>query len=137
MSEINRVQRERAITVYANVKGDQSQQLALQAAKDVGLRVLPVGHHVELSGSAQTFGDSFKSLAIALTLGLFVAAMVLASQFNSFLEPLTVLAALPFSVAGAFVALLMAHQTINIYRVLGLILLMGIVKKKFDLARRF
>ncbi|MGG2309969.1 efflux RND transporter permease subunit, partial [Salmonella enterica] len=52
-----------------------------------------------------------------------------ASQFNSFVDPLTVLMALPFSVSGAFVALLLAHQTINIYSMIGLVLLMGIVKK--------
>src|SRR5258707_9900416 len=55
--------------------------------------------------------------------------MILASQFNSFIDPFTVLIALPFSVSGAFVALLLAHQTINIYSMIGLILLMGIVKK--------
>jgi len=54
---------------------------------------------------------------------------VLASQFNSFLHPLTVLVALPFSVSGAFVALLIANQSLNIFSMIGLILLMGIVKK--------
>jgi len=68
-------------------------------------------------------------LAIALALGLFLAAMVFASQFNGFLDPLTVLAALPFSVSGADVALFVAYQTINIYSMIGLILLVGIVKK--------
>jgi multidrug efflux pump subunit AcrB len=55
--------------------------------------------------------------------------MVLASQFNSFIDPVTVLIALPFSLSGAFVALFLAHQSINIFSLIGLILLMGIVKK--------
>jgi HAE1 family hydrophobic/amphiphilic exporter-1 len=55
--------------------------------------------------------------------------MVLASQFNSFIHPVTVLMALPFSVSGAFLTLLIAHQSLNIYSFIGLILLMGIVKK--------
>jgi len=55
--------------------------------------------------------------------------MVLASQFNSFLTPITVLVALPFSVTGAFMALFLANQSINIYSMIGIILLMGIVKK--------
>jgi HAE1 family hydrophobic/amphiphilic exporter-1 len=55
--------------------------------------------------------------------------MVLASQFNSFIHPITVLMALPFSFSGAFIALLLFHQSINIYSLIGFILLMGIVKK--------
>jgi multidrug efflux pump subunit AcrB len=54
---------------------------------------------------------------------------VLASQFNSFLHPITVLMALPFSFSGAFLGLLLFHQSINIYSAIGFILLMGIVKK--------
>src|SRR3990167_8287056 len=55
--------------------------------------------------------------------------MVLASQFNHIIHPFTVLLALPFSVSGAFVALLIGNQSLNIYSMIGLILLMGIVKK--------
>jgi multidrug efflux pump subunit AcrB len=62
-------------------------------------------------------------------LGLVVAYMVLASQFNAFTHPFTVLLALPFSVSGALLALWIAGQTINVYSMLGLILLMGIAKK--------
>ena len=129
MSEINRSQRERAITVYANVKAGKSQQAALATVDEIAKRTLPLQYHVALSGSSETFSDSFKNLGLALALGLFVAYMVLASQFNSFLDPITVLVALPFSVSGAFVALLLTHQSINIYSMIALILLMGIVKK--------
>jgi HAE1 family hydrophobic/amphiphilic exporter-1 len=55
--------------------------------------------------------------------------MVLASQFNSFIHPVVVLLALPFSFTGAFAALALCHQSINIYSMIGFILLMGIVKK--------
>jgi HAE1 family hydrophobic/amphiphilic exporter-1 len=55
--------------------------------------------------------------------------MVLGSQYNSFLHPFIVLLALPFSISGAFVALLLGKQSINLYSMIGLILLMGIVKK--------
>jgi len=129
MVSIWRNGRQRAITVYANVKAGESQEKALQAVEDVSKRVLPPDYNVTLTGSSQTFTDSLKSLLWVLILGIFVAYMVLASQFNSFIDPLSVLMALPFSVSGALLALYVFHRSINIYSVIGLILLMGIVKK--------
>jgi len=126
---VNRYNRERAIAISANIKEGGSQQKALQAVDEVAQRVLPLGYHVTMSGSSQTFNETFESLVFALILGLFIAYMVLASQFNSFIDPITVLMALPFSVAGAFVALYASGRSINIYSMIGLILLMGIVKK--------
>ncbi|MDB5037670.1 MAG: acriflavin resistance protein [Bacteriovoracaceae bacterium] len=129
MVSISRRERERSVTIYANVKAGESQQKALQSVETISKNILPPEYHISFSGSSQTFSETFQSLILALILGLFVAYMVLASQFNSFVDPLTVLMALPFSVSGAFVALLIAHQSINIYSMIGLILLMGIVKK--------
>ena len=62
-------------------------------------------------------------------LGLLVAYMVLAAQFNAFTHPFTVLLALPFSISGALLALWIAGQSLNVYSMLGMILLMGIAKK--------
>jgi len=129
MVSIWRSNRERSITVYANVKAGESQQKALQAAQDIAKRILPHDYHVTLSGSSQTFAESLRSLVWVLLIGIVVAYMVLASQFNSFIDPLSVLMALPFSISGALVALYLANKSINIYSVIGLILLMGIVKK--------
>ena len=72
-----------------------------------------------------------------LWLWVLVAYMVLASQFNSFIHPVTVLLALPFSVTGAFAALYVTDQSINLYSMIGLILLMGIVKKNSILIVEF
>ncbi|MBF0619351.1 MAG: efflux RND transporter permease subunit [Candidatus Omnitrophica bacterium] len=129
MVSIFRSNRERSITVYANVKAGESQQKAMLAAQDIARRILPFGYHVTLTGSSQTFTESLQSLVWVLLLGIVVAYMVLASQFNSFIDPLSVLMALPFSISGALMALLIAHKSINVYSVIGLILLMGIVKK--------
>ncbi|KXK10667.1 MAG: Cation/multidrug efflux pump [Armatimonadetes bacterium OLB18] len=82
-----------------------------------------------LSGSAETFKESFQSLMFVLWLGVIVAYMVLGSQYNSFIHPFTVLLALPFSVSGAWLALYLTDQSLNIYSFIGVILLMGIVKK--------
>jgi multidrug efflux pump subunit AcrB len=129
MVAIWRSERERAISVYANVKSGASQQKALQAVQDIGKRVLPKDYHVTLSGGSQAFAESLQSLFFVMVLGIFVAYMVLASQFNSFIDPFSVLMALPFSVSGALFALYLFNRSINIYSVIGLILLMGIVKK--------
>ncbi|MBS1151745.1 MAG: acriflavine resistance protein [Myxococcaceae bacterium] len=82
-----------------------------------------------LGGASVAFRDSFGGLVFALILGILVAYMVLASQFNSFLHPVTVLTILPLSIAGAAFALLGSGSTLNIFSMIGLLLLMGIVKK--------
>ena len=129
MISIWRSNRERSITIYANVKEGKSQQKALQAAQDIAKRILPPAYHIVLTGSSQTFVESLQSLIWVLLVGIIVAYMVLASQFNSFIDPLSVLMALPFSVSGALLALFIAGRSINIYSIIGIILLMGIVKK--------
>jgi HAE1 family hydrophobic/amphiphilic exporter-1 len=129
MVSIYRSNRERSITVYANVKGEASQQKALLAAQTIAKQILPPEYHVTLTGSSQTFAESLSGLLMVLLLGIVVAYMVLASQFNSFIDPLSVLMALPFSISGALIALLVTNQSVNVYSVIGLILLMGIVKK--------
>jgi len=129
LQAITRYNRERSITITANVAQGKSQQAALQAAENIGRRILPGDYHIVVTGSAQTFQESFAGLLLALFLGILVAYMVLGTQFNSFIDPLAVLMALPFSASGAFLALLLTGQSLNIYSMIGLILLMGIVKK--------
>ncbi len=126
---ISRRNRERAIGIFANPAPGVAQGAALAEAQKIARELLPDGYRIVLSGSSQTFQDSFGSLITALIFGIFVAYMVLASQFNSFIHPVTVLLALPFSITGAFIALLIGHQSLNIYSMIGMILLMGIVKK--------
>ncbi len=126
---ITRRGRERAITLFANVAPGKSQVQALQEADQIAKRVLPEGYHAVFAGSTQTFRESMQGLAFALWLGILVAYMVLGSQYNSYLHPVTVLLALPFSISGAFIALWLSGQSLNIYSAIGLILLMGIVKK--------
>ncbi len=126
---VARRNRERAVTVFGNITKGKSQQNALDAVNRIAKDVLPAGYTTVLTGSAEDFKKTFQSLIFALVLGLAVAYMVLASQFNSFIDPVTVLMALPFSVSGAFIGLLVAGQSLNMYSMIGMILLMGIVKK--------
>jgi HAE1 family hydrophobic/amphiphilic exporter-1 len=129
LTQISRLNRLRSITLYANPAPGHSQQEGLKKVQEMGQQLLPAGYFTRLSGSAQSFKESFQSLFIALGLGIVVSYMVLASQFNSFIHPVTVLLALPFSFSGAFAGLALFGQSINIYSLIGFILLMGIVKK--------
>ncbi|MDR0534377.1 MAG: efflux RND transporter permease subunit [Verrucomicrobiales bacterium] len=134
---LTRKMRERAITIYANVKPGVSQSKALDLAQKVAKEELPKNYHLYLSGGAASFQEAFASLSFALWLGIIIAYMVLASQFNSYVHPFTVLLALPFSVTGAFLALMISGQSLNLYSMIGLILLMGIVKKNSILLVEF
>ena len=126
---ITRKNRERAISVYANAAPGHSQQEGLDTVQKIAKQIVPDQYRVVFSGGSQAYKESFQNLIYALILGIFVAYMVLATQFNSFVHPFTVLLALPFSVTGAFLALFASGNSLNLYSMLGLILLMGIVKK--------
>ena len=129
LQAITRKDRERAITIFANVSREASQADALSKAQEIARRNLPDGYRVIPSGSSQAFQESMASLKFAFMLGLLVAYMVLAAQFNAFSHPFTVLLALPFSISGALLALYLSGQSLNVYSMLGMILLMGIAKK--------
>ncbi|MBF0478047.1 MAG: efflux RND transporter permease subunit [Candidatus Omnitrophica bacterium] len=126
---VTRASRQRAVSIFANPSQGHSQQEALDTVTKLAKTVLPQDYHVVLSGGAKAYKESFQGLIFTLILGIFVAYMVLATQFNSFLHPFTVLLALPFSVTGAFLALYLSGHSVNLYSMIGLILLMGIVKK--------
>lgn len=129
LQTITRKNRERSVSIYANVADGKSQAEALQKAQEIANEELPQAYRAFLGGGAQSFMESFASLTFVLWLGVLVAYMVLASQFNSFLHPLIVLLSMPFSITGALGALYIFDQSLNLYSMIGIILLMGIVKK--------
>ena len=137
MLSITRVNRERAIFIYANPAPGVSQQEGIDEAMRIAGEVLPDGYYPEITGSAKTTGESFNSLLFVLVVGIVAAYMILASQFNSFIHPMIILLSLPFSFSGALGALYLAGQTINIFSFIGMILLMGLVKKNSILLVEF
>ena len=137
LQTITRKNRERSISIFANVAPGRSQAEALQLAEEISKEVLPEGYHIVLGGGAQVFKESFDSLKFVIWLGVLVAYMVLASQFNSYVHPITVLLALPFSITGAFYALYLGGQTLNLFSMIGIVLLLGIVKKNSILLVEF
>jgi multidrug efflux pump subunit AcrB len=128
LQSVTRRDRERAISIYGNVAPGKSQSDALAYVEQMS-KGLPPGYRAVLGGSSVAFKESMGQLLFALVLGLVVAYMVLASQFNSFLHPVTVLSIIPLSIAGAAFALLVTGKTLNIFSMIGLLLLMGIAKK--------
>lgn len=128
LQAITRRDRERAVTIYANVAPGHAQDEALKMVEALG-KDLPVGYRAVLGGASVAFRESSSSLLFALFLGILIAYMILASQFNSYLHPITVITILPLSIAGAAFALWVTNQSLNIFSMIGLLLLMGIVKK--------
>ncbi len=137
LQTITRRGRERAIGIFSGVRQGKSQAACLDKVREIAKRVLPEGYHVVLSGTSQTMIESFQSLFVALILGIIIAYMVLASQFNHVIHPFTVLLAMPFGISGAIFALYIANQSLNMFSFIGLILLMGIVKKNSILIVEF
>ncbi|MCX6565900.1 MAG: efflux RND transporter permease subunit [Candidatus Aminicenantes bacterium] len=128
LQAITRRDRERAISIYANVAPGSSQQDAIRYVQSLGKNV-PAGTRIVLGGASVAFRDSMSSLIFAMFLGISIAYMILASQFNSFKDPITIITILPLSIAGAAFALLVTGKSLNIFSMIGLLLLMGIVKK--------
>jgi hydrophobe/amphiphile efflux-1 (HAE1) family protein len=126
---ISRVNRQRAVGVFGQLTKGQSQAVVLERAEKISREILPPGYTFALEGAAAGLTESFKSLVVALLMGILVAFMVLAIQFNSFVHPISVLMALPFSVTGALIALWAFDASLNLFSFIGLIVLMGIAKK--------
>ena len=127
-SVINRVDRQRAINIFASLEGKPMGQ-AISELNAISAKVLPLDYIPKYKGMAETMGESFQYLMFALVLGVVMAYMILAAQFESFLHPITVLLSMPLSFIGAFGALLLMGKTLSIFSFIGLILLMGLVKK--------
>jgi hydrophobe/amphiphile efflux-1 (HAE1) family protein len=97
-----------------------------EAARDIGL---PETMSFTFQGTAQQFESSLRGLAILLVIAVLVIYLVLGVLYESFIHPITILSGLPAAGMGALVTLLLFHQDLNLYSFVGIILLIGIVKK--------
>src|SRR5262249_12995449 len=127
---INRYNHQRKIEITASPAPGVSQGEAIARCQKIAEKGLPAQEVtiVEL-GNAQAIRETIRSLVFALIMGIIIAYMILGVQFNSFLHPLTVLMAMPFAVTGALFTLWLTCDTLNMMSMIGLILLMGLVKK--------
>lgn len=137
IQSISRVNRQRAISIFGNLGPGVSQAKVLDRAKQIATEILPTGYSYALEGASAGFSSSFKSLTSALVIGILVAFLILAVQFNSFVHPFPVLIALPFSITGALLSLWIFGVSVNLFSFIGLIVLMGISKKNSILLVEF
>ncbi|MGE5189980.1 MAG: efflux RND transporter permease subunit, partial [Gemmatimonadota bacterium] len=127
-SQIERQARQRQITVLAN-----TQNLPLGEAKkkvdEIAKRVVPSNLTTDYAGMADIMGESFGYMGLALILAIIMVYMILAAQFDSFVQPITIMLSLPLSLVGAFGGLFISGMTLNIFSMIGVIMLMGLVTK--------
>lgn len=127
-SEIERQNRLRQIVVLADIQGialGDAQALVEAAAA----RVVPPNLTTSFLGDAEIMIESFISMITALFLAIILVYMILAAQFDSLIQPVTIMVSLPLSVVGAFGGLFLSGMTLNMFSFIGIIMLMGLVTK--------
>ncbi len=126
---ITRTNRQRSVTIGANLADGRTLGSAVEDAQRVAAEILPESASLALSGQAQAMQEGAEQFALALALGILVIYMVLAAQFESLVHPLTVMLALPLAMVGALVGLLLGGHTLNLFSMIGILLLFGLVTK--------
>jgi HAE1 family hydrophobic/amphiphilic exporter-1 len=118
-----------AVTLSFNLKPGVSLGEAVSAVEKEARRILPSSISTSFQGAAQAFQESLRGLGILLLLAVLVIYIVLGILYESFIHPLTILSGLPSAALGALVTLLLFRMDLNIYAFVGVILLVGLVKK--------
>jgi len=127
--ELNHFGQRRAATITSNLSADYSQGEALDFMDATARKVLPPGYATDLNGASREFRKSADSLTLVFILALFFIFLVLAAQFESFVDPFVILLSVPLSMAGALLALKWSGGTLNVYSQIGLITLVGLITK--------
>ncbi|HEY3180950.1 MAG TPA: efflux RND transporter permease subunit [Casimicrobiaceae bacterium] len=126
---IKRQDLQRRVGIYANVEGRPSGDVGKDVQKIADEMALPPGYRLQVAGQQQDMQESFQAALAALGLAIIFIYLILASQFASFTQPVAIMASLPFSLIGVFLALLITGTTLNIFSIIGFIMLMGLVTK--------
>ena len=126
---IDRYDRQRNINFEIELSGMPLGDVTQAVQKLPALQSLPPGVRVVEVGDAEVMGELFASFGLAMLVGVLCIYIVLVLLFGSFLHPVTILAALPLSLGGAFVGLLLADKSFSMPSLIGLIMLMGIATK--------
>ena len=127
---INRRDRQKTATIYADTQKGMTSDTALTYGMKSAEKYLPdKTYSVVPIGRSEEMRESFGYLSFALIMAIIITYIILASQFNSFIHPFTIMIALPLSIVGALGTLLLVGSNLNIMSIIGIIMLVGIVTK--------
>lgn len=124
---IGRYDLQYAANFYANPNMPLGEAVDLVNA--TAAKVVPAEYTVKMTGQAEEFGKTFKNIKFVFLLAFLLLYMVLASQFNSFIQPFIIMLAQPLAIIGGLIALLISGDTLNMFSMIGLVLLIGLVAK--------
>lgn len=128
--QIDRENRRRQVTVMANLEKTKPLGTAIKEIQEIEKSLeLPPDVSSAFSGAADLMEETFTSMIFALVLAIVLIYMVLASQFESLIHPVTIMLSVPLSIGGAMGALAMTGLTLNIFSMIGMVMLMGLVTK--------
>jgi hydrophobe/amphiphile efflux-1 (HAE1) family protein len=129
-AQINHLNRQRVVMLLSNVAPGVSEgKIADQLAQIIREEKLPPAYTAEPTGQTREMQKVFISFALAVLLSFIVMYLVLAAQFESWLHPITILLSLPLTLPFAFLSIIMFRQALDLYSVLGILVLFGVVKK--------
>jgi multidrug efflux pump len=127
--ELNHFGQRRSASITANISPEYSMGEALDFLDQTARELLPSGYTTDLNGQSREFRNSSGSLAIVFALSLLFIYLVLAAQFESFVDPFIIMLSVPLSMLGALLALKLSGGTINVFSQIGLITLVGLITK--------
>ena len=128
-NQVNRRDLNREIQIDANAFGRSSGDVSADIRKALDTIAWPPGYRYVFGGSTKNMTESFQYALGALALAIVFIYMILASQFRSFLQPLALMSSLPLTLIGVVLALLMFRSTLNMFSIIGIVMLMGLVTK--------
>jgi len=128
-NQINRRDLMREVAINANVFGRAAGEVSADIRKAMDSLNLPPGYRYSFGGSTKNMAESFGYALSALAMAVIFIYMILASQFKSFLQPLALMTALPLTLIGVVLALLVFRSTLSMFSIIGVIMLMGLVTK--------
>jgi len=126
---IKRQNLQRRVGIYANVEGRPTGDVSKEVKKVVQAIDLPPGYRFDIKGEAEQNDEAGAAAITAMGLAVIFIYFILASQFGSFLQPVAIMASLPFTLVGVMLALLVTGSTLNLFSIIGFIMLMGLVVK--------
>jgi multidrug efflux pump len=127
--ELNHFGQRRSASITANLSPELALGEALDIMDNIARDVLPAGYTTDLNGQSREFRNASGSLALVFVLALVFIYLVLAAQFESFIDPFIILLSVPLSMLGALLALKLTGGTLNVFSQIGLITLVGLITK--------